>query len=101
MFPNLRLMLAAIAAAVVALTCGFALFATFRVNHDPLARLSGAGAPLRLLAGTGAPFALPPAPLPEHLAPISGEPRAAAAVSALGYSAAPPLDDPPEQAIEQ
>lgn len=55
MFPNVRLMIAAIAATVVALSCGFGLFATFRVNHEPLVRLPAATAPLQRVAdNTGA-----------------------------------------------
>ena len=46
MFPNVRLMIAAVVASVVALSCGFGVFAAFRVNHEPLARLSTATAQL-------------------------------------------------------
>jgi hypothetical protein len=48
MFPNVRLLIAATIASVVALSCGFAVFAALRVNHEPLAR--SAAPPLRLLA---------------------------------------------------
>ena len=48
MFPNFRLMIAAVAASVVALSCGFGVFAALRVNHEPLARLPPATAPLQL-----------------------------------------------------
>jgi hypothetical protein len=51
MFPNVRLMIAAMVASVVALSCGFGVFAAFRVNHEPLVRLPRATAPLQLLAG--------------------------------------------------
>jgi hypothetical protein len=44
MFPNIRLMVAAVIASVVALSCGFGVFAAFRVNHEPLSRLQ-AGEP--------------------------------------------------------
>jgi hypothetical protein len=50
MFPNVRLMIAAMVASVVALSCGFGVFAAFRVNHEPLVRLPRATAPLQLLA---------------------------------------------------
>ena len=40
MFPNVRLLIVALVASVVALSCGFALFAAFRVNHEPLSRLA-------------------------------------------------------------
>ena len=39
MFPDFRLMIAAVLGSVVALMCGFGVFAAFRVNHEPLARL--------------------------------------------------------------
>ena len=51
MFPNVRLLIAAVVASVVALSCGFAMFATFRVNHAPLSRLATGAAPLQLAAG--------------------------------------------------
>lgn len=54
MFPNVRLMIAALVASVVALSCGFGVFAAFRVNHEPLVRLPPAAAPLQLLAGNTA-----------------------------------------------
>jgi hypothetical protein len=61
MFPNVRLLIAAVVASVVALSCGFALFATFRVNHEPLSRLATGAAPLQLAAGNPIPSAAPPA----------------------------------------
>jgi hypothetical protein len=36
MFPNIRLLIAATIAPVVALGCGFGVFAAFRVSHEPL-----------------------------------------------------------------
>lgn len=50
MFPNVRLLIAAILASVVALSCGFGVFAAFRVNHEPFVRLPPATAPLQLIA---------------------------------------------------
>ena len=50
MLPNVRLMIAAMLASVVALICGFGMFAVFRVSHDPFARLPAATAPLQLVA---------------------------------------------------
>jgi hypothetical protein len=50
MFPNVRLMIAAMLASVVALVCGFGLFAVFRVSHEPFARAHAATASLRLVA---------------------------------------------------
>lgn len=55
MFPNVRLMIAAVAASVLALCCGFAMFAAFRVNHEPLSRLATGNAPLQLAADSTAP----------------------------------------------
>ncbi len=64
MFPNVRLLVGALFASVVALTCGFGLFAAFRVNHEPLSRLPVGTAPIALVAnevaaprtGWGTPF---------------------------------------------
>ena len=54
MFPNVRLMIAATLASVVALICGFGMFAVFRVSHDPFVRLPAATAPLQLVADNAA-----------------------------------------------
>jgi hypothetical protein len=62
MFPNVRLLIAAVVASVVALSCGFAVFAVFRVNHEPLSRLAAGSAPLQLAAGNPRPPAAIPAP---------------------------------------
>ncbi len=58
MFPNIRLMIAAIVASIVALSCGFGVFAAFRVNHEPLVRLPPITAPLQLIAGNAASVAV-------------------------------------------
>src|ERR1700692_1413358 len=60
MFPNVRLMIAAMVASVVVLSCGFAMFAAFRVNHEPLSRLATGATPLQLAAGNP----MPPAAMP-------------------------------------
>lgn len=52
MFPNIRLMIVAMLASVVGICCGMALFAAFRVNHEPLTRMSGGGSPLQVAFGT-------------------------------------------------
>ena len=62
MFPNVRLLIAAVVASVVALSCGFAVFAVFRVNHEPLSRLAAGAAPLQLTAGNPMTPAAIPAP---------------------------------------
>ena len=48
MFPNIRLIVIAILAAIAGIGCGLGLFATFRVNHEPLARLAEGSPPLQL-----------------------------------------------------
>jgi hypothetical protein len=48
MFPNVRLMVVAILAAIAGIACGLGLFATFRVNHEPLARLAEGSPPMQL-----------------------------------------------------
>jgi hypothetical protein len=54
MLPNVRLMIAATLASVVALICGFGMFAVFRVSHEPFVRVPAATAPLRLVADNAA-----------------------------------------------
>ena len=54
MFPNVRLMTAATLASVVALICGFGLFAAFRVSHDPLVRLPPAVTAMQPIADNAA-----------------------------------------------
>jgi len=58
MFPNIRLMIAAMVASIVALSCGFGVFAAFRVNHEPLVRLPPVTAPLQPIAGNSAAVAV-------------------------------------------
>jgi hypothetical protein len=48
MFPDLRLLVVAVLAAIAGIGCGLGLFATFRVNHEPLMRFSEGGPPLQL-----------------------------------------------------
>jgi hypothetical protein len=54
MLPSLRLLIAAMLATVVVLMCGFGVFATFRISHDPIAHLPAAAAPSQLFADTEA-----------------------------------------------
>jgi hypothetical protein len=63
MFPNVRILIAAVVASVVALSCGFAMFAALRVNHEPLSRLANGAAPLQLAAGNPIPSVAMPAPV--------------------------------------
>lgn len=56
MFPDIRLLILALFTSIVALTCGFGVFAAFRVNHEPLSRLPADTTPLQLVAdGPAAP----------------------------------------------
>jgi len=57
MFPDVRLIIATTLASVLALICGFAMFAALGVSHQPIVALSPARAPLRPLADT---IAVPP-----------------------------------------
>ncbi len=61
MFPSVRLLIAAVVASMVALSCGFAMFAAVRVNREPLSRLAAGAAPLQLAAGNPMPTAAMPA----------------------------------------
>jgi hypothetical protein len=62
MFPNVRILIAAVVVSVVALSCGFAMFAALRVNHEPLSRLATGAAPLQLAAGNPISSVAMPAP---------------------------------------
>lgn len=55
MFPNVRLLIIALLASVVTLSCAFAVFATFGVAHEPLARVPAVTAPLQLVANDTTP----------------------------------------------
>jgi hypothetical protein len=55
MFPNARLVIVAMLASIVAVSCGLGVFAAFRVNHQPFTRLQSADPPLQLVFGSGAP----------------------------------------------
>jgi hypothetical protein len=54
MFPNLRLMIVAVVASILGISCALGLFAEFRVSHDSFLRESNANAPLQLGVGDGA-----------------------------------------------
>jgi hypothetical protein len=51
-------MIVALVLAVIALSGGFGMFAAFRVNHDPLARLPAATTPMQLVTRDPVPQAL-------------------------------------------
>src|SRR6202043_3114671 len=58
MIPSVRSMIIAMVLAVVALSCGFGVFAAFRVNHEPLARLPATATPFQYVADNAAPPAV-------------------------------------------
>src|SRR5580698_1048840 len=62
MIPTIRSMLVATLLTMTALVGGFGLFAAFRVNHEPLARLPVAATPFQLASIDAAPRALSFAP---------------------------------------
>jgi hypothetical protein len=51
MFPNVRLMIVAVLASIMGISCALALFAEFRISRDSFLRESNAAAPLQLSAG--------------------------------------------------
>lgn len=51
MFPNVRLMIVAVLASIMGISCALGLFAEFRVSHNSLLRKSNAGSPLQFNAG--------------------------------------------------
>ena len=71
MFPNVRLMIVAILAAIAGIGCGLGLFATFRVNHEPLARFAEGSSPLQLAFDNRALGSDARAPLEARL-PVDG-----------------------------
>ncbi len=48
MFPNVRLMIVAVFASIMGISCALSLFAEFRVSHDSFLRESNVSAPLQL-----------------------------------------------------
>ena len=94
MFPNVRLLIAAMIVSVVAVSCGFAVFAAFRVNHEPLARLPSATAPLQILAS------LSPSP-PMTVAAVEPFDRGLRAnpPAANDVAAGPSAGDPPSSQL--
>ncbi len=73
MLPNLRLMIVAIMASILGMSCGLGVFAVFRVNHDSFVKLPSATPPLQLAFGNIAPVAF--------TAPSGKDPAAADLVS--------------------
>ncbi len=93
MFLNVRLLVVAVLAAIAGITSGLGLFATFRVNHEPLARFSEGGPPLQLAFDNLAPMPDTAAPVAARY-PLNG---AAKPLSAAVLIPAPnPAPDPAE-----
>ena len=88
MFPNLRLMVVAVLASILGISCALGLFAEFRVSHDSFLRESNAGTPLQL----GSSDAAPPGRVVNTAAPFEFRfqaPPPPAAVEALGSPETP------------
>jgi hypothetical protein len=82
MFPNVRLMIAALLASITGISCGLGLFAAFRVNREPFAHLPNGSAPLQLVLAL-------PAPVTDTAAPFGirfqiNAPQAGAAAADTG-----------------
>jgi hypothetical protein len=88
MFPNVRLLVVAVLAAIAGIACGLGLFATFRVNHEPLARFAEGGPPLQLAFDKLAP-------MPDTAAPVAARYPLSGAAKPLS---APVLVPPPNSA---
>jgi hypothetical protein len=58
MFPNIRVMIAALLASIAGISCGLGALAAFRVNHQPFTRMQSANPPLQLAFGAGLPETL-------------------------------------------
>jgi hypothetical protein len=101
MFPDFRLMIAAVLTSVVALSGGFGVFAALRINHEPLSRLPSATAPLQLVPDDVAGPAVisggpPPASEPQTVTAFAEESVRESARNDGGEmpSSAPPIAAP-------
>jgi hypothetical protein len=118
MFPNLRLIIVAMIASILGISCGLAVFAAFHVNRDPIL-LSPSGAPPLLFSNAGPmapnesglktaePFdthfatSLPPAPVappqPQlRSSALAPDPTPSQADSVMARPAEPPESANPE-----
>jgi hypothetical protein len=101
MFPNIRLMVVAILAAIAGIGSGLGLFATFRVNHEPLARLAEGSAPLQLAFDNPALGSDARAPLEARL-PVNDAAKAISVPVIIATpSSATPSPATPSPAAEQ
>lgn len=108
MLPNVRLMIAAMLASVVALICGFGIFAAFRVSHEPFAHLPAAAAPLQIVADNAAETSAPGLVSEETVArrfasniPANAEEPAGPAAAAERHAEAEALAEPEQKAAPQ
>lgn len=103
MFPNIRVMIAALLASIAGISCGLGALAAFRVNHQPFTRMESANPPLQLAFGTGLPEEVTdgrPAPFDVRfqvisrppIQPASPEPSNAAPPAATSAAAQPAGD---------
>lgn len=58
MFPNVRVVIAALLATIVGISCGLGVLAALRINHPPFTRLQSVDAPLQLAFGAALPVAM-------------------------------------------
>ena len=95
MFPNVRLLVVAVLAAIAGIGCGLGLFATFRVNHEPLARFAEGSSPLQLAFDNRALGSDARAPLEARL-PVDGaaKPISAPMIIATPSPAPSPAPNP-------
>jgi hypothetical protein len=90
MLPNIRLLVVAVLAAIAGISCGLGLFATFRVNHEPLVRFSEGGPPLQLAFDNRTAA-------PEAAAPIA----ARLPLDSVGRAISAPVLIPPPPSVEE
>ena len=97
MFPNVRLMVVAILAAITGISCGLGLFATFRINHEPLARFAEGSPPLQLAFDNRTPGSDTRTPLKTRL-PVNSAPKVISVPLIIDApSAAPSASSPAAQ----
>jgi len=105
MFPNLRLMVVAVLASILGISCALGLFAEFRVSHDSFLRESNAGTPLQLgssdaapgrVVNTAAPFEFRfQAPPPPAAVEALGSPETPDRAAVVQTTNAPTLESEP------
>jgi hypothetical protein len=114
MFPNIRLMIVAVLASILGISCALGLFAEFRVSHDSFLRESNANAPMQLSANDAAParvmntavpfefrFQAPPAAAETAGRTVISEPVAAVEPAPVAPVVTPMVAAAPETAAPQ